>query len=334
MRQQVVIFQNGKRSTDTGQHAIQQALQDSSSLLWLDIEGDPTSATELLTGTFKLSHLMIETMSDPTERARFIEGASNGPNQPRIFSLVAHGLVYDEKTDEADTPKLDIAFGANFVITAHRTPFDWLEKLLQTCRAGDGHESILGRGMPFLLHAILDALVDSYFPVLDAIDDIIDELENVTVNDTSNQVQARIFRIKRSLALMRRVISPQVEVANSLAMRTGALIPAEAEPYFADVRDHLVRAFEILDSYRDLMSGLLDVHLSTVSNRLNTVMKQLAIIATIFMPITFVTGVFGQNFGHMPQVEHDAGYNFWIVLCFMALITIGQIWYFRRRGWL
>ncbi len=129
--------------------------------------------------------------------------------------------------------------------------------------------------MAFLLYAILDALTNSYFPVLDDIDDLIDELEDVTVTDTSNEVQVRIFRIKRALAHMRCTISPQVEVANALVARTGKLILAEAEPYFADVHDHLIRAFEILDSYRDLMSGMLDVYLTTVSNRLNEVMKKL-----------------------------------------------------------
>jgi magnesium transporter len=120
-------------------------------------------------------------------------------------------------------------------------------------------------------HALiwLDILGD--FPVLDDIDEIIDELEDVTVNSTSNDVQVRIFRIKRSLTQMRRVISPQVEVANALVGRTGKFIPAKAEPYFADVHDHLLRAFEVLDSYRDLMSGMLDVYLTTVSNRLNVV---------------------------------------------------------------
>src|SRR5947199_7140959 len=98
---------------------------------------------------------------------------------------------------------------------------------------------------------------------------------------------------------------------------------------FADVHNHLLRAFEVLDSYRDLMSGMLDVYLTTVSNRLNVIMKQLTILATIFLPITFVTGVFGQNFGHLPQVEHDNGYFFWIVLAFMGLITLLQIWYLQ-----
>src|SRR5438132_10436423 len=196
----------------------------------------------------------------------------------------------------------------------------------------DAH--LMRRGMPFLLYALLDALVDSYFPVLDDIDGIIDDLEDVTVNSTSNDVQVRIFRIKRSLTQMRRVISPQVEVANALVGRTGKFIPAKADPYFADVHDHLLRAFEVMDSYRDLMSGMMDVSLTTVSNRLNVVMKQLTIIATIFMPITFITGVFGQNFGHLPQVEYDNGYLFWVVLVFMGLITVLQIWYFKKRGWL
>ena len=192
----------------------------------------------------------------------------------------------------------------------------------------------MSRGMAFLLYAIFDALTDSYFPVLDDIDGLIDELEDVTVTDTSNEVQVRIFRIKRALAHMRRTLSPQVEVANALVARTGELIPAKAEPYFADIHDHLIRAFEILDSYRDLMSGMLDVYLTTVSNRLNEVMKQLTIIATIFMPITFITGVFGMNFGHLPQVEHDSGALFWITLLGMGIITLMQIWYFRRRKWL
>ncbi len=327
MRKRLMISRNDKRSFDPSQQELEDALDDPNSLIWLDVEGNPTEASALLTTTFKLSSLTMDTIAEEYERARFVEGDD-------YFYLVTHSLAFDTQTDEADTPKLDTVFGRNFVVTAHRSPLAWLDSLRAACRTGEGKENILGRGMPYLLHAILDAQVDSYFPVLDDIDDIIDELENTTVKDTSNAVQARLFRIKRSLALMRRVISPQVELANLLIIRTGNLIPTEAEPYFADVRDHLVRAFEILDSYRDLMSGLLDVYLTTVSNRLNEVMKQLTIIATIFLPITFVTGVFGQNFGHMPQVEHDAGFNFWLALGLMALITVGQIWYFRRRGWL
>src|SRR6266568_2042604 len=312
---QILLWRNGKLTTDLAPEALQDVLGDPQSLVWLDIEGGPGEYTDMLSRVFKLSHITIKTIQEERERAKFFEGND-------YFYVVLHGLAFDSKTEEADTPKLDIVFAQNYVVTAHRSPLDWLDSLRKAITSEEGEENIMARGMASLLYAMLDAL-----------DDLIDELEDVTVNAAQQGVQLRLFRIKRAMAQMRRVISPQIEVANSLVSRTGSVIPAKVEPYFADVHDHLVRAFEILDSYRDLMSGLLDVYLTTVSNRLNQVMKQLTIIATIFMPITFITGVFGQNFAHSPQVEHDGGYNFWIVLAFMAAITITQIWYFRKRGW-
>lgn len=322
-----VIWQNGSINVDLPQAKLQEALDDPKALVWLDIVGDCSPSESMLYDVFKLEHITVHTICEEHERAKFAESDT-------YFYLVVHGLVFDTKTEEANTPKLDVVFSKNFVITVHRESLPWLDTLLEEAKENDPEEHLMSRGMPFLLYAILDALVDSYFPVLDDIDDLIDELEDVTVKDTSNEVQVRIFRIKRALAQMRRVISPQIEVANAIIARTGKLIPAKAEPYFADVHDHLVRSFEILDSYRDLMSGLLDVYLTTVSNRLNMVMKQLTIIATIFMPITFITGVFGQNFGHLPQVEHDNGYLFWIVLAFIGLVTLVQLWYFKRRRWI
>jgi magnesium transporter len=321
------IWQNGKPSIETSLEKLPETLNDPQALVWLDIQGDYKPSENMLRNVFKLEHITIQTMCEEHERAKFAE--SDNYNY-----LVVHGLVFDTTTEEATTPKLDIVFAKNFIITAHQESLLWLDSLLEEARKNDPEEHLMSRGVAFLLYGILDALTDSYFPLLDTIDDLIDELEDVTVTDTSNEVQLRIFRIKRALAHMRRTISPQVEVANALVTRTGKLIPAKAEPYFADIHDHLIRAFEILDSYRDLMSGLLDVYLTTVSNRLNEVMKQLTIIATIFMPITFITGVFGMNFGHLPQVEHDGGYLFWIVLLFMGIITVMQIWYFRRRKWL
>jgi magnesium transporter len=325
--QHTLVWRNGTLTPDLPLETLQDTLNDPQALVWLDIEGDPGTYADTLSHLFKLSHITIQTIGEEHERAKFFEGND-------YFYMVVHGLTYDTKTEEAGTPKLDIVFAQNFVVTVHRAPLDWLVTLRQAIINEKGEENTMARGMASLLYTILDTLVDSYFPVLDTLDDLIDELEDETVNSAQQGVQLRLFRIKRAMALMRRVISPQIEVANSLISRTGSIIPAKAEPYFADVHDHLIRAFEILDSYRDLMSGLLDVYLSTVSNRLNQVMKQLTIIATIFMPITFITGVFGQNFAHSPQVEHDNGYNFWIVLAFMALITLVQIWYFRRRGWL
>ncbi len=322
-----IIWQNGKLSIDPPLENLRETLNDPQVLVWLDIQGDCSPSESMLRNVFKLQHITVHTMCEEHERAKFSESDD-------YRYIVVHGLVFDTTTEEDNTPKLDIVFAKNFIITSHRESLSWLNLLLEEAKKNDPEEHLMSRGVAFLLYAILDSLTDSYFPVLDDIDGLIDELEDVTVTDTSNEVQVRIFRIKRALAHMRRTLSPQVEVANALVARTGELIPAKAEPYFADIHDHLIRAFEILDSYRDLMSGMLDVYLTTVSNRLNEVMKQLTIIATIFMPITFITGVFGMNFGHLPQVEHDNGYLFWLTLLLMAIITVVQVWYFRRRKWL
>lgn len=325
---QLMLWQNGKVTCDWSTRALHKALEDPNAHVWLDIQGEDVENTgEMLRHDFNLSQLTLDTIAETQERSRLVE-------QHGYFYLVVHGLFFNREDDSADTPKLDIAFGKNFLVTVHQASLPWLDTLIQTAIKDTSAENIMSHGTPRLLHAVLDTLVDSYFPVMEDLDDVVDELENDTVQIASKEIQSRLFRLKRSLVKMRRVISPQIEVMNALINRTGDFIPTEAEPYFADVHDHLVRTFEVIDSYRDLMSGLLDVYLTTVSNRLNEIMKQLAIISTIFLPITFVTGVFGQNFGHSPQVEHDAGYNFWIVMGLMLLITLAQLAYFRHRKWL
>lgn len=327
MQQHLLVWQNGELQPNLSPSGLNQALGTEGALIWLDIEGDPLDAQKLLANTFGLSRLTIRTIGEQTERAKFVEGHN-------YFYLVMHTIGFDQESEDAVTPKVDIVFSKHYLVTLHHEPMEWIDRLRESVSTDRSDESPGKRGCPYLLYTVLSALIDSYFPVLDKLDDVIDQLEDLTVSTTSNQVQARIFHIKREVARMRRVISPSVEVTNALITRTREYIPMEAEAYFSDVHDHLIRAFEVLDSYRDLMSGLLDVYLTTVSNRLNVVMKQLTIIATIFMPITFVTGVFGQNFGHSPQVEHDTGLNFWIVLAFILLVSLGQILYFRRRGWI
>lgn len=325
---QLLLWRNDKVTCDWSTEALHRTLADPDAHVWLDIQGEDVENTgEMLRHDFKLSQLTLDTIAETQERARLVE-------QHNYFYLVVHGLVFDASNDSSDTPKLDIAFGKNFLVTVHQAALPWLDTLIQTAIKDVSTENIMSRGTPRLLHAVLDTLVDSYFPVMEDLDDVVDELENETVQVADKAVQSRLFRLKRALAQMRRVISPQIEVMNALINRTGDFIPADAEPYFADVHDHLVRTFEVLDSYRDLMSGLLDVYLTTVSNRLNEIMKQLTLISTIFLPITFITGIFGQNFGHSPQVEHDNGMNFWIVLGFMALLTLAQLAYFKYRKWI
>jgi magnesium transporter len=329
--QHILIWRNEQLTADASPEAAPAALEEPGALVWHDVQGNISDYTDELAALYHFTPLTIDSLDDENSRARLrkIDG---------YYHLAVHGITFDPENDTATLPQLDILFGRNFLVSTHCQPLDWLDEVRASATASqpsrEADEHVMDRGVAYLLYVVLDSLVDSYFPVLDTLDDVIDELEDATVSDTSNAVQARLFRVKRTLAEMRRAISPQVEVCNALILRTGEDIPRDMEGNFAVVHDHMVRAFEVLDSYRDLMSGLLDVYLTTVSNRLNEVMKQLTIIATIFLPITFVTGVFGQNFGHSPQVESDSGINFWLVLLFMGLLTAAQLWYFRRRGWI
>ena len=292
--------------------------------IWVDLEGADDKQVAEIAGWFGIGHLTVEDIIEQEQRAKFEEGEG-------YYYLVMHTILYDPKTDMVKLPELDVVFNERFLLTVHDAPMPFITKLIP-------HEPNelrpLRRGIDFLLHAVADAVVDSYFPVLDELDDVLDELEDSVIDNPTPDLQVRIFKLKRGLGQFRRVVSPQIEHFNRLGGRVFHIVSDEASLYFRDVHDHLVRVFEVVDSYRDLMSGMLDAYLSTVSNRLNDVMKRLTIIATIFLPITFITGVFGQNFGHSPQVDHDNGYFFWVVLAFMLLVSISQILYFRWKHWM
>lgn len=327
--QELLLWRNNQEIVNCSTDQLQAALKDEHATIWLDIQtGDKLSTyNELLTTDFTLPKLVMDSIAEEKERAKIVE-------IHKAFYIVLHGIAFDPETEEAITPKIDIVFGHNYILTVHREPTHWLDELREHTSRDNSEDNIMSHGVPRLLHSIIDTMVDSYFPVLDLLDELLDDLEETTIRDSSRDTQERLFNMKRTITQIRRVISPQIEVSNSLITRTGDFVPADVEPYFADVHGHLVRIFEVIDSYRDLTSGLLDVYLSTVSNRLNQIMKQLTLISTIFLPITFITGIFGQNFGHSPQVDHDVGFNFWIVLGIMITITVFQLLYFRYRKWI
>ena len=187
-----------------------------------------------------------------------------------------------------------------------------------------------------LLYQVVDTLVDGYFPVLANFDDQIDELEDEILQRPTDQQLGRLFDMKRSLIAVRKVVTPQRDMFATLLSGPDVLpgMTPDAERYFRDLYDHLIRISDLVDSYRDLTSGALDTHLSTVSNRLNVVMKQLTIIATIFLPLSFLTGFFGQNFAWM--VRQLTSLTVFLALGVgLQLVTAAALFVmFRRRGWL
>jgi magnesium transporter len=226
--------------------------------------------------------------------------------------------------------ELHMFLSGSYVITVRREPCGELEELRKA------FERDPRKGEQFVIYRVFDSLTDSFFPIANQMDEEIDRVENeVVVQPTDAQLQ-RIFSLKREIVALRRVIAPQRDMfASAIDQLTElpGLEPA-AHDYFRDVYDHLIRLSELIDSYRDLLTSAMDVYLSTISNRLNQVMKQLTIIATIFLPLTVVTGFFGQNFawlvGHIASLQ---AFLIWGVGGLLVPIVILLGW-FRRSGWL
>jgi magnesium transporter len=218
-----------------------------------------------------------------------------------------------------------------YLVTIHRDPLPVLDEQRKELTGQVLHSE------QFLLYRVLDSLTDSFFPVLADMDDEIDELEaSVLKNPTDEQLE-RLFALKRQLVAMRKVVTPQRDMFARSIDQLSELpgLQLDERDYFRDVYDHLIRISDLIDSYRDLLSGATDLYLSTVSNRQNDVMKQLTVIATIFLPLSFITGFFGQNFGYMVLHVINAPWAFWVLGIGSLVVTVaGLLVFFRRKAWL
>ena len=297
-----------------------EILNDPLCTLWIDAEGEPPEALQKLAARFDLHPVTLEDFVQRNQRPKVEEF-------DQYLFLVVHALRAIRE-DELQTDELHVVLKKNCLLTVHDGPLEGVKRVFDRC-ASDPHP--LERGASFLLYLVSDAVVDGCFPVLDALGDEIDELEDAAVAGPTAQRMRRIFEVKRVVVQLRKVVSPQREVYNTLSRRDSQYIDPRAAAYFRDVHDHLVRAFEMVDSYRDLVSNTLEAHLAAQSNRLGQVIKQLTIIATIFMPLTFITGFFGMNFTGLPFSRN------WILLAVLLVmlgLPLGMLLVFARRGWL
>jgi len=315
---------DGRRLTNLPPAELPSYRADPAAAIWVDLEAPTSEELAQIAGTFGLLDLTVEDLLKQGQRAKL--EAFDGYNV-----LIMHGMGFDPATLEVATPELDIVLGKNFLITNHDQR---LRDIVHDPQGGDHSCAQLAKSPTLVLYGVVDRLVDGYYPVLDIIDDAIESVEERVLSIPSLNTLNQIFTLKHSLSTLRKVISPQLEQFNRLIAREDAIIDPKYVVYFRDIYDHLVRSFEVVDSYRDLMSSAMDAYLSMTANRQNEVMQRLTLFATIFLPITFVTGLFGQNFRDMPQVEHDNGYLWWIVLALMIIFSIGQVIYYKRRRWL
>jgi magnesium transporter len=287
---------------------------------WLDLYRPAAEDLALLSDLFRFHPLAVE-------------DADHFGQRPKIdpFGDFALIVAYGANEDQDGLVEVHCFFSSHYLVTVHRDscpPFDDLRRRAAVETAPPA------RGVK-LLYLVLDALTDSFFPGLSALDDSIDELEDAVLQRPDDAQLQTLFHLKRRLVTWRKVVTPQRDMVARLAGGVTELpgMTEDTQRYFRDVYDHLIRISDLIDSYRDLLTGAMDVYLSTVSNRLNEIMKRLTIVATIFMPLTFIVGFFGMNFAWMVRTVAGFWPFFWLALVLEAVVVIGMLIWFRRQKW-
>jgi len=290
---------------------------------WLDLDGVDDEASALLADTLHLHPLAVEDAEHFGQRPKIDE-----------FDDFTYFVVHGALPDSFATSELHLFLLPHGVVTVHHGECPALAAVRE--RVQRRHSMVDSAPEVVLLYIVVDSLIDTFFPVLSAFDDRIDELEDDILRQPTEAQLHTLFDLKRSLIDMRRVVTPQRDMFAGLASGVVELpgMTEEGQRYFRDIYDHLIRIADVIDGYRDLLSGVLDTHVSTVSNRLNVVMKQLTIIATIFLPLSYLTGFFGQNFSFL--IGHVTGRTpfllFGIGLEVATVLVL--LYFFRRRGWI
>ncbi len=290
---------------------------------WLDLDGVDDETHDFLLDVMHIHHLAVDDMQHFGQRPKIED-----------YEGFTYMVVHGASADATSTDEVHFIFAEHFLVTVRRGPCPAMELVYQ--RVGHQRPSDLESPQLTLTYLIIDELVDSFFPLLDTFDGQIDELEDAILVKPTDAQLGTLFTMKRSLIGIRKVITPQRDMFASVTAGVVELpgVSADGLRYMRDIYDHLIRMSDLVDGYRDLLSGVMDTHLSTVSNRLNVVMKQLTIIATVFLPLSFLTGFFGQNFSFL--IAHITGrwpfYTFAIGLELAS--ALGLLYLFRKRGWL
>ena len=307
-------------------HSIEECLpfKDTPTVSWINIDGlHDIALMEQLGQQFDIHVLVLEDVLSIDQRPKQ-EDYDN-----HLF-VVLKMLTYDDEHQCVRSEQVSIILGQNYVLSFQEVVGDVFEPIRERLRQAKGR--LRKMGPDYLFYALLDALVDSYFLILEKIGDRIEGLEDELVTEPTDATLRQIHELKREMIFLRRNIWPLRELISGLQRCESGLIQENVEIYLRDVYDHTIQVIDTIESLRDMVSGMLDIYLSSVSNKMNAVMKVLTIIATLFIPTTFVAGIYGMNFDHMPELHWKYGYIvLWGVL--LAIFT-SMIIYFKRKKWL
>jgi len=290
-------------------------------LVWIDFEKPTPEETEYLVSYFNFHPLAIEDCVSETPLPKVDDFGEY------IF-LVLHGSRMLTEGRSA-TNEVNFFLGRNYLVTYHyrtsRSILDARDRCLKNLPS-------VARGADFLLHEILDRMVDHYFPVLEQVEKAMEEVEAEVFSNPRKETLNKIVKLKKDVILLRRVILPQQEIVNRLSRDNFSVISTKADAYYRDIYDHIASISGLADVYRDQLSGTMEAYLSVVSNRLNEIMKVLTMFTATLMPLTLITGIYGMNFSNMPELHTRYGY--FAVLGSMGVIATGLVIYFRKKKWL
>jgi magnesium transporter len=328
---EIFVYRKGAGQVEEGftRDDLPELLKDETNVVWVDLQGETGAhleeAKDVLTNIFEFHHLTIEDCIEIR-------------NQPKVeaFDKYLYFIVHGIKPGETNpgnfvTKELDGYLGPNYVVTFHVQRFRSIKIVKQQLRSST---FICHRGAAYLLQRILDELVDQYMPIVDDFDSAIDDLEDrvLDMKRGNDAVLGDVMDIRRSVARLKRISSRQREVLYRMSHGEFPQIPVAVLPFFRDVHDHLQRISDLSEGYRDLVAGLFEIHFAVVGNRTNDVMKTLAVLSAIILPLSLIAGIYGMNFEHMPELKTEMGY--FMTLGLMLVITIVLLYYFWRRGWI
>ena len=326
-----LFYQAGKPiQTDLGPDALLKAFRARRGVLWVDFISEPPETCQPIFESFGFHPLAIDDALQETHSPKIDDWGSY------IYLVLNYMRLngVDKNHWETEIDELDIFLGPNYVVTHHDLPVPALDTVFASVQRD---QRPLHEGADHLLYKIIDFVVTDYMPIVERIDEEIDEIEDQIFDRPTPRTLERLFALKRVLLSMRRILLPQREVLNKLARDDYAVIDQKDRIFFRDIYDHLVRLHDLNETMRDLVGGALDTYLSVINNRMNEVMKTLAVITTLFMPLTFIVGVFGMNF-FLPRPD-DAIWElmqrpvFYLVLLCMIITPILMYRWMRRRTW-
>lgn len=291
---------------------------------WINIDGlHEVEVIEKLGTQFELHPLILEDILHTTQRPKF-------EDFEKYFFVVLKMLSYDDVNQTVEQEQVSLVLSENFVISFQERVGDVFDAVRDRIRNSKGR--IRKMGADYLCYSLIDAVVDGYFTILEKIGEKIEFMEEKLVSDPTEKTLKQIHKLKSEMISLRKSVWPLRELISALQRSESSLISETTDIYLRDAYDHTIQVIDTVESFRDMVSGMLDIYLSSLSNRMNAVMKVLTIIATIFIPLTFVAGIYGMNFEYMPELKWRYGYGI-IWLVFMVIAAIMVI-YFKRKKWL